>query len=155
MACRPARGVGAGARPARSDAGHADLLQDAARWFLLQVALLAGPGRVLMGAAYRGVDAQVPDNRALRVGQGLATGKDPVPGAVALLPAEQVVDPVPRSVLDGDVPPRNSGPDSEPYAVDQLPARPDGRPSRLRPLRQQWLQHRPLLVRDISPTHEP
>ncbi|MFJ9590415.1 zinc-binding dehydrogenase [Streptomyces acidicola] len=36
-----------------------------------------------------------------------------------------------------------------------MPPRPDRRPPRLRPLRQQRLQHRPLLVREISPTHEP
>ena len=102
--------------------------EDAARWFLLQVALLAGPGRMLMGAADRGVDAQVPRDRTLRVGQGLELGENPVPGAVSLPSAEQVVDPAPRSVFDGDVPPWNTGPDTEPYAVDQLPPRPDGRP---------------------------
>ncbi len=128
--------------------------EDAARWFLLQVALLAGPGRVLMGAADRGVDAQVPDDRAFRVGQGLKPGEDPLPGAVALPPAEQVIDPAPGPVLGGDVPPRNSGPDPESYAVDQPPPRPDRRPPRLRPPRQQRLQHRPLLVREISPRHE-
>ena len=129
--------------------------EDAARWFLLQVTLPAGPGRMLVGAADRGVDIQVPRNRTLRVGQGLKPGEDPLPGAVALPPAEQVVDPAPRPVLDGDIPPRNSGPDPEPYAVDQLPSRPDGRPTRLRAFRQQRLQHRPLFVREISPPHEP
>lgn len=78
-----------------------------------------------------------------------------MPGAVPLPSAEQVVAPTPRPVLDGQVPPRNTGPDPEPYAVDQLPPRPDGRPSRLRALRQQRLQRRPLLIREISPPHEP
>lgn len=100
--------------------------EDATGWFFLQVALLASPGRMLISAAHRGVDTQVPRDRTLRVGQGLEPGKDPLPGAVPLPPAEQVVDPAPRSVLDGDVPPWNTGP--EPYAVDQLPPRPDGRP---------------------------
>ncbi|SEE36375.1 Transglycosylase SLT domain-containing protein [Streptomyces sp. 2231.1] len=62
---------------------------------------------------------------------------------------------VPRSVLDGHVPPRNTGPDPEPHAVDQLPPRPDGWPPDPRALRQQRLRHRPLFVREISPTHEP
>jgi len=131
------------------------LHEHAARWFLLQVALFAGPGRVLMGAAHRGVDAQVPRDRAFRVGQGLEPGEDAVPGAVPLPPAEQVVDPAPRSVLDRHVPPRNTGTNSEPYAVDQLPPRPDRRPPRPGTPRQQRLQHRPLLVREISPPHEP
>ena len=66
-----------------------------ARWFLLQVALLAGSGRMLLGAADRGVDAQVPDDYAFHVGPGLETGEDPVPGPVPLPPAEQVVDSAP------------------------------------------------------------
>lgn len=97
--------------------------EHATRRFLLLVALFAGPGRVLVGAAHRGVDAQVPDDRAFRVGQGLEPGEDPLPGTVPLSPAEQVVHPVPRSVLDGDVPPRNAGTDPEPYAVDRPPPR--------------------------------
>lgn len=90
-----------------------------------------------------------------RVGQGLEPAKDPLPGSVPLPSAEQVVDPAPRPVLDRYVSPRNPGPDPEPYAVDQSPPRPDRRPPRLRPLRQQRLQRYPLLVREISPTHEP
>lgn len=105
--------------------------KDTARWFLLQVALLAGPGRMLMGAADRGVDAQVPRDRTLRVGQGLEPGEEPLPRAVPLPSAEQVIDPAPRSIRDGDIPPRNTGSDPEPYAVDQLPPRPDRRPPRL------------------------
>jgi hypothetical protein len=65
-----------------------ELGEHAARWFLLQVALLAGPGRMLVGAADSGVDAQVPRDRALRIGQGLEPGKDPLPGAVPLSSAE-------------------------------------------------------------------
>lgn len=128
--------------------------EDPARRFLLQITLLAGPGRMLMGTADRGVDAQVPRDRTFRVGQGLQPGEYPVPGAVPLPSAEQVVDPAPRSVLDGDVPPRHTGPDPEPYAVDQPPPGPDRWPTCLRAFRQQRFQHRPLLVREISPTHE-
>lgn len=65
---------------------------------------------MLMGAADRGVDAQVPRDRAFRIGQGLEPGEDPVPGAVPLPSAEQVVDPAPRPLRDGHVPPRNAGP---------------------------------------------
>lgn len=72
-----------------------------ARRVLLQVALIPGPGRILMGAAHGGVDAQVPHDLTLRVGQGLEVGEDLVPGAVPLPSAEQVIDPVPRPVLDG------------------------------------------------------
>ncbi len=129
--------------------------EHAARRLLLQVALLPGPGRMMMSAAHRGVDAQVPRDRTFRIGQGLEPGEDPMPGAVPLPPAEQVVDSAPRPVRDGHVPPRNAGPDPKPYPVDQLPPRPDRRSPRPGPLRQQRLQHRPLLVREISPTHEP
>jgi hypothetical protein len=108
----------------------------ATRRLLLRITLLAGPGRMLMGAADRGVDVQVPRDRTVRVGQGLEAGEDTVPGAVPLPSAEEVVDPVPWPVLGGDVPPWNPGTDPEPYAVDQLPPRPDGRPSRPRAFRQ-------------------
>ncbi len=37
----------------------------------------------------------------------------------------------------------------------QLPPGPDRRPPHLHPLRQQRLQHSPLLIREISPPHEP
>ncbi len=131
------------------------LVEDTARWFFLQVTLLAGSGRMLMGTAHSGVDAQVPHDRALRIGQGMEPGENLVPGAVSLPPAKQVVDPAPRPVLDGHVPPWHPGADPEPYAVDQLPPGPDRRPPHLRPLRQQRLQHSPLLIREISPPHEP
>lgn len=121
--------------------------EDAARWFFLQVALLAGPGRMLVGAADRGSTLRSHVIASLRVGQGLEPGKGSMPGAAPLPPAEQVVDPAPRPVRVGHVPPRNPGPDPEPYAIDQLPPRPDGRPSRPRAFRQQRLQYRPLLVR--------
>ncbi|MFE1029954.1 hypothetical protein ACFW5I_36390 [Streptomyces sp. NPDC058818] len=68
---------------------------DPAWWFLLQVTLLSGPGRVLMSAAHRGVNAQVPHDRTLRVGQRLEPREDPVPDAVPLPPAQQVIDPAP------------------------------------------------------------
>lgn len=97
--------------------------EDAARRLFLQVTLLAGPSRMLMSTAHRGIDAQIPRDRPLRVGQGLELGEDPVPGAAPLPPAEQVVDPAPRPVLDRHVSPRNTGTDPEPYAVDQLPPR--------------------------------
>lgn len=59
---------------------------------------------MLMRAAHRGVDTQVPRDRALHLGRGLETGEDAVPGAVALPSAEQVADPAPRPVLDGAIP---------------------------------------------------
>lgn len=129
--------------------------EDAARRFLLQITLSSRPSRVLMGAAYRGIDAQLPDDRALRVSQGLEPGKDSLPGAVPLPPAKQVVNPAPRPVLGRDVPPRNTGPDTETYAVDQPPPRPDRWTPRPGTIRQQRLQRCPLPVRQISPPHEP
>ena len=48
--------------------------EPAARWFPLLGALFAGPRRVLMGAAHRGVDAQVLRDGAPRVGKGLEPG---------------------------------------------------------------------------------
>lgn len=128
--------------------------EHAAWWLLLQVALLAGPGRMLVGAADRGVDVQVPRDRTPRIGQGLELGEDPVSGAVPLPSAEQVVDPAPRPVLGRYIPPRNTGTYPEPYAVEQPPPGPHRRPPHPGALRQQRLQHRPLLVREISPTHE-
>ena len=109
--------------------------EDTTRRFLLKVTLLPGSSRVLMGAAHRGIDAQIPHDRTLRISQVLEPAEDPVPGAVSLPSAEQVVDPAPRAVLDGHVPPRNARSDPEPYAVDQLPPGPDRRPPRLRPQR--------------------
>ncbi|EST18455.1 hypothetical protein M878_44875 [Streptomyces roseochromogenus subsp. oscitans DS 12.976] len=104
------------------------LVEDTARWFLLQVTLLAGSGRMLMGTAHGGVDAQVPHDRALRISQGLEPGENLVPDAVSLPPAKQGADPAPRPVLDGHVPPWHPGSDPEPDAVDQLPPGPDRRP---------------------------
>ncbi len=89
-----------------------------------------------MGAAHRGVDVQVPRDRALRISQGLKPGEDLVPGAVPLPSVKQIVDPAPRSELDGEVPSRNTRADPEPYAVDQPPPRPGGWPPRLDTLRQ-------------------
>lgn len=37
-----------------------ELGEDTARWFPLEVTLLPGPSRMLMGAARGGIDAQVP-----------------------------------------------------------------------------------------------
>ncbi len=53
--------------------------EDATWWLLLQVALLASSGRVLVGTSDCGVDAQVPRDCPLRVGQGLEPSEDPVP----------------------------------------------------------------------------
>lgn len=97
--------------------------EDAALGFLLQVVVLTGPGRMLMGAADRGIDAKVPRDRPLRIGLGLEPGEDPLPGAVPLPSAEHFVDPASRSVVDGEVPPRDTDPDSKPYAVYQPPPR--------------------------------
>lgn len=44
---------------------------------------------MLMGATHCGIDAQVPRDPTLRVGLGLKSGEDPVPGAVSLPSAEQ------------------------------------------------------------------
>ncbi|MFF9066045.1 hypothetical protein ACF09E_11870 [Streptomyces sp. NPDC014891] len=54
------------------------LSEHATRRLLLQVTLLAGPGRMLMGAAPSGVDAQVPHDRTLGIGLGLQPGEDPL-----------------------------------------------------------------------------
>lgn len=93
--------------------------EQATWWFLPQVALLAVPGRMLVSAADRGVDTQVPRDRTVRIGQGLKLGEYPVPGAVPLPPAEQVLDPTPRPVLVGHIPPRNPGTDPEPSSSSQ------------------------------------
>jgi hypothetical protein len=102
--------------------------EDDARWLLLQVTLLAPHGRMLMGAAHCGVEAQISRNRTLLVGQELDVGEDPSPCAV------------------------HTCPNPKPYAVDQPPSRPDRGPSRPDTPRQQRLQHRPLPISEISPT---
>ncbi len=51
----------------------------------------------------RGVHADVPGDEALRVGLGLQLLRGPLPGAVTLPAAEQVVGPVPRPVPLRDV----------------------------------------------------
>ncbi|GHB68587.1 hypothetical protein GCM10010347_43490 [Streptomyces cirratus] len=67
--------------------------EDSTRRFLAKVTAMPGSSRVLMGAAHRGIDARIPHNGTLRIGQGLAPAEDPVPGAVPPPSAEQVVDP--------------------------------------------------------------
>lgn len=62
------------------------------------------------GCAHRGVVAPAPYDRTLRIGPGLVPDEDAVPGTVSLPPAEQVVDPAPRPVLDGYVAPWDAGP---------------------------------------------
>jgi hypothetical protein len=111
-------------------------------------------GGVLVGPADGGVDVEVPGDQVLGIGPGLEFGEDALPGAVALPPAEQVVRPAPRPVLGGHVSPRDAGTNPEPYAVDQLPPGPYRWPAGLLALRQQQLQHGPLLVRQISTRHE-
>jgi hypothetical protein len=64
-----------------------------------------------MGADDNGIDVDVPGDQALGVSPGLQLGKDPLPGAVPLPPAEEVVDPAPWPVLDRYVPPRDAGAD--------------------------------------------
>lgn len=131
--------------------------EDATGWLLLQLTPFAGSGRVSMGPTHRGVDVEIPRDRALRVGPGLELGEDPVPRAVPLPlpPAEQVVNPTPGPVLGWHVPPRDAGPGPQPCAVDQLPPRPHSRPARHPASRQQRLQHCPLFVWGISPRREP
>lgn len=109
---------------------------------------------MLMRTAHGAFDAQVPHDPALRIGQGLEPGENLVPGAVSLPPAKQVVDPAPRPVLDGHIPPWHPGADPEPHAVDQLPPRPPAAapPSFSSAKR---VQHRALLIREISPSYEP
>jgi len=77
-----------------------------------------------------------------------------MPDAGTLPAPKKVIDPAPRTVLDWHVPPWHTGTDPKPYAVDQLPPRPDWRSPRLRPRWQQRLQRRPLPVREISSRHE-
>ncbi len=86
------------------------------------------PGGVLVGAYDGGVHVDVPGDQGLRVRPGLQLDEDPVPGADPLPAAEQVVCTTPRPVPLGHVPPGDAGADPEPYAVDQLPARPYRRP---------------------------
>ena len=50
-----------------------------ARWFLLQASVATGTGRVLMGAADRGVHAHRPTDQPGSIGAGLQQGKDPHP----------------------------------------------------------------------------
>ncbi len=107
-----------------------------------------------MRAADGGVDAEVPGDQAFRVGIGLEPLEYPLPYAVTLPPAEQVVDPVPRSVAFGHVTPRGARAGPPPYAVYQLPPRPHLRSARLDAPRQQRLKPGPLVIRQISTSHK-
>lgn len=108
-----------------------------------------------MGPADCGVDVDVPGDQTLGVGPSLQGGEDPLPGAVPLPAAEQVIHPPPGPVPLWDIPPWRPSPGPPPYAVDQLPPGPCRRPARLLALRQQRFQHRPLRIRQISTCHEP
>jgi hypothetical protein len=99
-------------------------LVDAAGWLLLVIAVTAGSRRVLMRAADRGVHADVPVDTPAGIGVGLQPGQDPRPGPVALPPAEQAVDRLPRRVLLGHVTPRSTDSDPPPNPIYELPFRP-------------------------------
>lgn len=57
---------------------------------------LPRPGSVLVGTDDSGVDAEVSGDQAARVRPGLEGGEDPLPGAVPLPTAEQIVRPGPH-----------------------------------------------------------
>jgi hypothetical protein len=117
----------------------------AARRFLLGLAVPARPGGVLVSPADRGVDVHRPSDATVRVGSRLELGEQPCPHAQALPAAEQSVDRLPGPIAGWEVTPRSPGLRSPPDSVDQHPLRP-GRPARRRCGRQKRLQHGPLII---------
>lgn len=65
-------------------------------------------GGILVGPADGGIDVDMPGDQALGVCLGLEPGEDPRPGAVPLPAPEQVIDPVPRPITFGHVPPQEA-----------------------------------------------
>jgi hypothetical protein len=111
-------------------------------------------GGVLVSPAEGRVDTHVPGDQALRVRLGLESGDDLGPGAIPLPAPDQVIDPIPRPVPFWHIPPWGTGPGPPPYAVYQLPPRPQRRTARLDALRQQRLQPDPLAIRQITTFHD-
>jgi hypothetical protein len=82
--------------PAESVIGR--LGGQAARRFLLGLAVPARPGGVLVSPADRGVDVHRPSDATVRVGSRLELGEQPCPHAQALRAAEQSVDRLPGPI---------------------------------------------------------
>ncbi|GGU93715.1 hypothetical protein GCM10010260_30970 [Streptomyces filipinensis] len=114
---------------------------------------MAGSGRLLVNAARGGVHSHdTPVDPAFYICVGLDSLKDLLPGAVRRPPPMTIVNSLPLPEARGQVPPRNTGPQSEENAVDNsamvLPT-----PA---PTRVPWevrLQSSPLSIRQITPPH--
>lgn len=102
---------------------------DPARWFFLPVAVTTGTGRVMMGTADRGVDADTPVDAPGSIGSGLQPRQDASPCAITLPTAEPSIQRLPRGVVRGHVTPWRTGAYPPPYAVDDLSSGPLARSS--------------------------
>ena len=119
--------------------------------FLLHSTAPAGTGSMLVCPADGGVDIDLPEDQPGRISPRLQQRQQPGPHTPTLPSPEQSIHRLPRSVLERQVPPRNSGPNPPPHTVYQPPtARP---PATYAHRRQQRLQHRPLLIREIPSPH--
>lgn len=67
--------------------------------------LFPGTSRMLMRPGHGGVDTDILRDQLVGVGIGLQVGQDPLPRSVALPPAEQPVERLPRAVSCRKVPP--------------------------------------------------
>ncbi len=108
---------------------------------------IARASGVLVGTADGRVHSYVPRDEGPLIGLDLQSLRDPLPCAVALPAAEQVVDPAPRAVPLGNVPPGPARLGQPPYPVDQLPTCP--RPRTPRPL------FPPAAAAPVEPTASP
>jgi hypothetical protein len=110
------------------------------------------PGRVLMGAHGRGVDAdERPVDLSDRVAVLLDMGQKPRPGAVRRPAAEPFIHRFPGPVSLREIPPGRPGRQLPQNPVHHLPAVPD-RPAHPRS-RQQRLQNGPGLIGQLMTTH--
>lgn len=83
-----------------------------------------------------------------------ARGLDALPHAEHLPAGEQRIDPPPRPVPLGHIPPRATRPSPVPDPIDQVPHRILPRPPPPRRGRQQRLQHHPLCVTQVVPRRD-
>jgi hypothetical protein len=121
--------------------------------FITEFPITAGAGATFATAGPDGNVwfAELAGNRIGRVTPAGTVTEFPLPVPQSA-PLDITVGPD-GNISDGYVPPRRSCPDSPPNAIDELAFRPQRRPTRLHTDRQQRLQHHPLRIGQITPTH--
>jgi hypothetical protein len=143
------------ARPAESMIGRLGrpIVGITTRRFFLPCAITACSGRVLMRPADGGIDVHLPVDQPGRIRSGLQGRDEHGPHPSPLPTAKQPINRLPWPVPRRQIPPRRTRADPPANPIDQLPPRPHHRTATPGHLRQQRLQHSPLLIGQISTTH--